>query len=163
MKIQPAVWLRIATISILSAMLLGVLLYIIKSTIKKEIDLEVYKVKTGDSLVLQDANTGKTTDIKLSCIKAPDVNTEEGKRSKELLTDLLLEVSTLDITLNQLDVQKDRLVGELYINNININQDIVAKGGAVIDPQYFNCLDKDGYLKSQKTAKDNKLNIWKDD
>lgn len=146
---------------VIAGIITGAVKGIMRSNSISPSNLRIDKIQTGDKLTLINIPTGETLNIKLACIDAPRASQPENRESKYVLVDLLAEIKDPKLTLNTLSISDDRtLISELYINNININQHMVAQGAAVINPEYFNCLDKDGYLFSQKIAKDNELRIW---
>ena len=123
-------------------------------------NIKINKVIDGDTITVLDKNS-QEYNIRLACIDAPELNQKEGIKAKEEIVNLLEEFDNPNITLNIIATDRyNRLITEVYINELNLNQHLVSVGLAVIYPQYFNCTDKDSYLYHQKLAKDNELNLW---
>lgn len=70
-----------------------------------------------------------TANCRLAGINAPEMNTPEGKASKEWLSGYLLPDLTFDITSTGLD-KYGRPIVELYFNKMSINQKMVEEGYA---------------------------------
>lgn len=70
-----------------------------------------------------------TANCRLAGINAPEMNTPEGKASKEWLSGYLMPDLQLDITSTGLD-KYGRPIVELYFNKMSINQKMVEEGYA---------------------------------
>ena len=124
-------------------------------------NFEVTKVSDGDTITVLDKTTNKTSKVRLACIDAPETSQPYGKEAEYALNKLL--GNNPQVNLNTIDTDRyDRLVSEVFIDGVNLNQALVEAGVAVIYPDYFNCDDKTGYINSQKIAKNNNKNIWSD-
>ena len=119
-----------------------------------------FKGVSKDNLVmLVNEPTNQAIITQMACIKSVEDRSYEPE-----ISNLLKEINDPVVTINYINITKDKkLVSEIYLNNINLNQHLVAQGVAIIDPSKFNCLDKSGYLYSQKIAKDYKLGVWAND
>ena len=157
MKFKKEIFITTASLILLG---LTAFLYSTKEFNVVNKDIRINNVIDGDTITVLDKNS-KEYEIRLACIDAPELSQEEGAGARKEVLELLEEFENPKITLNIIAIDKhNRLVSEVYINKLNLNQHLVSVGKAVIYPQYFNCTDKDSYLYHQKLAKDNKLNIW---
>ena len=152
------------TAAILTFVFLSTLIELLISTlVNKQLKAQeklFFKGVSKDNLImLVNEPTNQVIITQMACIKSVEDYSYEPE-----ISNLLQEVPDPVVTINYINITKDRkLVSEIYLNNLNLNQHLVAEGVAIIDPSKFNCLDKNGYLYSQKIAKDYKLGIWAND
>lgn len=131
---------------------------------KDQIDtFEVSKVSDGDTITVVNKTTNETNKVRLACIDAPELDQPGGDESRYALEKVLDQYDNSQLSLNTIDTDRyGRLVSEIFVDEVNINQAMVEAGAAVIYDDYFTCDDKDGYINAQQIAKSNNSNIWSD-
>ena len=149
----------VLTFVFLSALMELLISALINKQLKAQEKLFFKGVSKDNLIMLVNEPTNQVIITQMACIKSVEDYSYEPE-----ISNLLQEVPNPIVTINYINITKDRkLVSEIYLNNLNLNQHLVAEGVAIIDPSKFNCLDKNGYLYSQKIAKDYKLGIWAND
>ncbi|WP_339875376.1 thermonuclease family protein [uncultured Algoriphagus sp.] len=119
-----------------------------------EVSGKVVAVQDGDTVtILTDEN--KSVKVRLSQIDAPEKNQPFGQSSKQILSDLvyLKEVSVIEDDVDRYG----RVVATLYLNDQDINAQMVQKGAAWVYTQYV--YDHNLYLL-QDEAKLEKRGLW---
>ena len=114
----------------------------------------VFQVKDGDSIVVR--SEGKFIEVRLHGIDAPEWKQPYGDKAKKKLRSLVLfkEVILKPVTVDSYD----RLVSIVYVNDKNINLEMVKTGNAWWYKRFAN---KDKALKkAQANAKSEKLGLW---
>ena len=117
----------------------------------------VIKVIDGDTIWVKSSN--KHIKIRLSYIDAPELKQAHGVRSKNFLTNLVLD-KNVQIHANKKD-RYNRHLGEVYIHNLKesvfVNAKMLKSGNAWI---YLTYRDN-SYLKNlENHARINKLGLW---
>jgi micrococcal nuclease len=92
--------------------------------------------------------------IRFSGIDAPEIKQPEGKLSKKYLNDIL---SGQIVQLECNGKSYDRLTCLVFLNEVEINQQLVDKGFAFDSPKY----SKGKYQQAMLQAQSAKLGIWK--
>lgn len=120
-----------------------------------EIVGKVIKVYDGDTVTLID-NDNKIYKIRLDKIDAPERGQEFGKQSQHYLSKLVLG-KTIKVHYSKIDRYK-RLLGILYIDNIEVNLKMLLNGYA----WHYRKYDKTPlYINAEKQARKNKIGLWK--
>lgn len=98
-----------------------------------EVSGKVVAVQDGDTVtILTDEN--KSIKVRLSQIDAPEKNQPFGQKSKQILSDMIY---LKEVSLIEDDVDRyGRVVGSLYLNDQDINAQMVQIGAAWVYPQY---------------------------
>ena len=92
-------------------------------------------------------------EIKQQC-KIKDKNYNCGVKSKDFLASLISDKS---VSCYRKDIDRyKRIVAECFVNQINLNKELVRNGWALAYRQYSK-----EYIKDEEFAKKNKLGIWK--
>ena len=114
---------------------------------------KVVGITDGDTVTV--LTYDKQTKIRLAEIDTPEKNQPYGKKAKKALSDFIfgrtvrIEVQTID--------RYGRTVGKIYLDNLNINKEMVKAGHAWVYRRYA----KDETLfKLEKHAKQNMLGLW---
>lgn len=120
----------------------------------QEIKGKVVAISDGDTLTLLDANK-KQIKIRLAEIDTPESKQPYGKRAKQALSKLVFAKTAI------VEVQaKDRygrIVGRVYIGDLDVNAEMVRQGAAWIYRQYA----KDQTLYNLETkARQDKTGLW---
>jgi endonuclease YncB( thermonuclease family) len=114
----------------------------------------VVKVSDGDTVtVLSAGNTQHK--IRMYGIDAPESDQPFGKKSKEMLSNLIVQKEVrVDIT------DRDRYgreVGRIYLGNTDINREMLKQGGAWA---YRHYLKDPSFIADEEAAKRTKLGLW---
>ena len=120
----------------------------------------VIKVIDGDTIWVKTNN--KHIKIRLSYIDAPELKQTYGVRSKNFLTNLILD-KNVQINANKKD-RYNRHLGEVYIHNVNesvfVNAKMLKSGNAWI---YLKHRDN-SYLKNlENYARIKKIGLWSEE
>lgn len=118
----------------------------------------------GDTLRLIDSK-GQEIKVRLCGIDAPEIKQEGGIEARDYLRSFLKNVTTVHL----IEIEKDRYgrtVGEIFIDRpdgeYHVNSEMVMKGLAWHYAQYSdNCPNREGLIRSEKIAKEDKAGIWK--
>lgn len=147
---------------IILPLLLLLILIVITNTITKTdktftySQVKVIKVYDGDTITIINENNEKEK-IRLYGISARELNQEYGQEAKNYLQNLILN-KNIDVFVHYQD-EYERTVAEIYLDKININQEMVKQGQAFIFHKYNN--DLDIYIPLENYAKENKLGMYK--
>ena len=120
----------------------------------------VIKVIDGDTIWVKTNN--KHIKIRLSYIDAPELKQTYGVRSKDFLTNLILD-KNVQINANKKD-RYNRHLGEVYIHNVNesvfVNAKMLKSGNAWIYLKYRD----NSYLKNlENYARIKKIGLWSEE
>ena len=120
----------------------------------------VIKVIDGDTIWVRTNN--KHIKIRLSYIDAPELKQTHGVRSKNFLTDLILD-KNVQINANKKD-RYNRHLGEVYIHNVDesvfVNAKMLKSGNAWIYLKYRD----NSYLKNlENYARIKKIGLWSEE
>ena len=114
---------------------------------------KVVSITDGDTVTILTDN--KQTKVRLAEIDTPEKNQPYGKKAKKALSDFIfgkivrIEVDTID--------RYGRVVGKIFLNDLNINKEMVKAGHAWVYDKYA----KDKTLFAlEKNAKENQLGLW---
>tara|TARA_Y100000022_G_C13257527_1_gene380510 strand:+ start:1461 stop:1940 length:480 start_codon:yes stop_codon:yes gene_type:complete len=117
----------------------------------------VIKVVDGDTIWVKTGN--KHIKIRLSYIDAPELKQAYGIRSKNFLTNLVLD-KNVQINTNKKD-RYNRHLGEVYIHNANesvfVNAKMLKSGNAWI---YLAYRENSYLINLENYARINKLGLW---
>ncbi|MDR2955960.1 MAG: thermonuclease family protein [Prevotella sp.] len=115
---------------------------------------EVVSVADGDTFTMK-TMTGERIKVRLYGIDAPERGQDFSNKSRQLLNDLCYG-KIVDVHSQGYD-QYDRLLGFVYIDGLNVNEEMVRQGLA----WYYNHFVDDHRLDSlEQVAREKKLNIW---
>lgn len=120
-------------------------------------DMKLIEVHDGDTVTLSYKN-GKKVKVRLFGIDAPELAQLYGDESKRHLYNLLKR-KNISLKSNGKDTY-NRLIATLYVNDKNINLQMIKDGYAWHYERYYK---SDEYSEAQKNAKSNKLGLWKQD
>ncbi|MCX8084960.1 MAG: thermonuclease family protein [Calditerrivibrio sp.] len=115
---------------------------------------KVVGVSDGDTItVLLQGN--KPVKVRLAQIDAPEKNQDFGQKSKQSLSDMIY---MKDVTVKVWDQDRyGRVVGQVFLNGIDINLEQIKKGMAWVYTKYA----KDPkYFEEMEIAKSKKLGLW---
>ncbi len=118
--------------------------------------VKVIKVYDGDTITIINENNEKEK-IRLYGISARELNQEYGQEAKNYLQNLILN-KNIDVFVHYKD-EYERTVAEIYLDKININQEMVKQGQAFIFHKYNN--DLDIYIPLENYAKENQLGMYR--
>jgi len=114
---------------------------------------KVVSIADGDTVMVLTDN--KQTKVRLAEIDTPEKNQPYGKKAKKALSDFIfgkivrIEIDTID--------RYGRTVGTIFLNDLNINKEMVKAGHAWVYVQYA----KDKTLFDlEKNAKENQSGLW---
>ena len=117
----------------------------------------VIKVIDGDTIWVKTSN--KHIKIRLSYIDAPELKQTHGVRSKNFLTDLVLD-KNVQINANKKD-RYNRHLGEVYIHNVKesifVNAKMLKSGNAWI---YLTYRDNSYLQNLENHARIKKIGLW---
>ena len=114
---------------------------------------KVISIADGDTVTI--VNNNQQTKIRLAEIDTPEKNQPYGKKSKQALSDFIFnkEVQVEVVTIDRYG----RTVGKIFLDNQNINREMVKAGHAWVYVKYA----KDKTLFAlEKNAKENQLGLW---
>ena len=114
---------------------------------------KVISIADGDTVTL--LNNNQQTKIRLAEIDTPEKNQPHGKKSKQALSDFIFkkEVEVEVVTIDHYG----RTVGTIFLDNQNINKEMVKAGHAWVYVKYAK--DKTLFVL-EKNAKENQLGLW---
>lgn len=118
----------------------------------KKFDAEIIKCHDGDTCNAKYKN--EKIKIRFSGIDAPEIKQREGKLSKQYLNDLLTG-KTVQLECN--GKSYDRVTCLVFLEGVEVNQQMVDKGFAFDSPKY----SKGKYEQAMLQARSAKLGIWK--
>ena len=115
---------------------------------------KVVSVADGDTVTILTDNDEQVR-IRLYGIDAPEKGQDFANKSRQFLNDLcygkIIKVDKKDVD------QYNRILGIIYIGDLNINQEMIRNGLA----WYYNHYVKDSTLEAlEQNARRQKLNIW---
>ena len=114
---------------------------------------KVISISDGDTVII--INDYKKTKIRLAEIDTPEKNQPYVKKAKKALSDFIFnkEVEVEVVTIDRYG----RTVGKIFLDNRNINREMVKAGHAWVYVKYA----KDKTLFAlEKNAKENQLGLW---
>ena len=114
---------------------------------------KVVSIADGDTVTL--LNNNQQTKIRLAEIDTPEKNQPYGKKAKKAMSDFIFkkEVEVEVVTIDRYG----RTVGTIFLDNQNINKEMVKAGHAWVYVKYA----KDKTLFAlEKNAKENQLGLW---
>lgn len=115
---------------------------------------EVVSVADGDTFTMKTI-TNEKIKVRLYGIDAPERGQDFGTKSRQLLNDLCYG-KVVEVTVEDID-QYDRTLGTVYVDGINVNEEMVRKGLAWY---YSHFVDNPRLDSLEQVAKSEKLNIW---
>lgn len=131
-------------------------LFCIFSIYAAEISAVVTKIYDGDTILVKEINGEGKFKIRLADIDAPEKRQRFGNEVTCQLNKLLFRKQVI-IKYSSID-RYGRIIGEVYLNNVNINEMMLKNGWCW---WYKNYSKKYHYQNFQNHARKNKLGIWK--
>ena len=123
-------------------------------------DFYVLNVVDGDTIKVKFEN--KIKKIRLSAIDAPEMKQRSGKESKKFLYDFIYKKK---IKFHKLGIDRfGRFLGIIYLNNKDVNLEMVLNGHAWVYRKYLRTIPKkyrNLYKSAEKDAKNSKIGLWK--
>lgn len=124
------------------------------SVFATQLDCRVVALSDGDTFTCLDASK-QPHKIRLANIDTPEKNQPYGTKAKQVLSGLIFNKQVL-IQTQEFD-RYGRAVGVTYVDGINVNREMVARGAAWVYPQY----NRDQSLPAvENAAKSASLGIW---
>lgn len=128
----------------------------------KLIEGKVVAVYDGDTLSVE-AKDGKIYSIWLQGVDAPEIKQDYGKKSKNKLSDLVLD-KTVTVVVHKKEVQ-DRYLGNVYLNGQDINLRQIETGMAWYYKRYGyeqTAEDRKIYAQAEQKARSERAGLWED-
>ncbi len=117
-------------------------------------------VSIGDGDTLRVRQGGHLLTVRLACIDAPETSQAPfGAQARQQLQDLAPVGSTVELRIKATD-RYGRSVAELSRSGRNINQALVATGGAFVYWQYIAGCDRQTYGRLENEARLKQLGVW---
>ena len=129
------------------------LFILIEVSVADTLSGKVISIADGDTVTI--INDYQKTKIRLAEIDTPEKHQPYGKKSKKALSDFIFnkEVEVEVVTIDRYG----RTVGKIFLDNLNINREMVKAGHAWVYVKYA----KDKTLFAlEKNAKENQLGLW---
>ena len=122
----------------------------------KFIEGKVIKIADGDTFTLIFKN-GFDVRVRLNGIDSPEKKQAFSKRAKQTLSDLIINK---DVKVHYESKDRyGRVLGDVYVGNVNINYEMVRRGMA----WHFTRYSEDNILATlEKEARNNKIGLWVD-
>lgn len=121
-----------------------------------ELNGRVVAISDGDTVTLL-TPAKETFKIRLAGIDAPEKGQPFGKKSRQLLADLIFDK---DVRVVQKDIDKyGRIVGAIYLGDEDINLLMVSRGGAWAYRRYLGPGDT-VLIAAEDAARQNRLGLW---
>ncbi len=139
-----------------AAALLLILLFVVLSVFADTVhEGKVIKIADGDTLtILVDK---QQLNIRLSDIDTPERKQPFGTKAKQALSDLAFGKQTRVVEV-AVDRYK-RIVGRVYVGDIDVNRELVAQGFAWVYRKYS---DDAELLELEAQAREGRLGLWAD-
>ena len=118
---------------------------------------KVVGVKDGDTIEV--LFEGKSETVRLLDIDCPEKKQAFGTRAKQFTSDLCFGKEVKVVSNGKRDRYK-RILGTVYIDDINLNKELIKAGFAWHFKKYS---DKQEYADLENTARENKLGLWADE
>lgn len=117
---------------------------------------KVVGVKDGDTIEV--LFEGKSQTIRLVDIDCPEKKQAFGSKAKQFTSDLCFD-KEVNVESNGKRDRYERILGTVYIENKNLNQELVKAGLAWHYKKYS---DKQIFADLEQTARENKIGLWAD-
>lgn len=126
----------------------------LRPVVAAELNCRVVALSDGDTFTCLDADKHQHK-IRLANIDTPEKNQPYGAKAQQLLSGLIFN------KLVRIDTQASdrygRMIGLTYVDDINVNREMVARGAAWVYPRY----NLDQLLPAlENIAKSEKLGVW---
>jgi micrococcal nuclease len=125
-----------------------------REVLKEQYRGRVINVLDGDSITLRDDNK-QQLNVRLGEIDAPEYDQPFGGQARQVLTDLVLGKKV--IVKSQVIDKYGRIVGRVYLDEIDVSAELVRSGSAWVYRKY--ATDNNLYQLEDK-AKQDKLGLW---
>lgn len=116
----------------------------------------VVRIADGDTVTVLDANNAQHR-IRLTQIDAPESKQAFSRVSKDALSDLIASKEVI-VKIDGID-RYQRVLGEIFVADKNINLHMVRQGFAWAYTQY---VTDNSYFEAQEAAKKERLGLWRD-
>jgi endonuclease YncB( thermonuclease family) len=115
---------------------------------------KVVAIADGDTFTLLTSNKQQIK-VRMAQIDTPEKNQPFGAKSRQVLSDLIFSKEVLVV---QQDIDRyGRLVGQVYVGDIDVNRKMVQEGMAWVYRQYLN---DESLLEIEKEARENTRGLW---
>jgi endonuclease YncB( thermonuclease family) len=145
-----------------SLLLLLSLLLIPRLGAATELQCKVVEINSGDTISV--ANGSGPMRVKLKAIDAPEMEQQWGDVARQHLSDLVLG-KTVMVRLTGLSADRN-IVGVVYLNKVDIGQQMIRDGVAWYDERNDSGLDERErhlYVESEQAARSERRGIWQQD
>lgn len=122
---------------------------------KQELYAKVIKISDGDTIQAIDINKN-TYKIRLQGIDAPENKQEYGKEAKSFLSAMIKD-KEVKLIIEDKD-KYGRYLATIYLNQMNVNRQMVANGYAHAYKEYSK-----EYIQDENNAKKKRLGLWQSD
>jgi endonuclease YncB( thermonuclease family) len=116
--------------------------------------VKVVGVTDGDSITVIDSKKNQLK-VRLEQIDAPELGQPYGNKSKQALSELVFG-KTVNLVSNSRD-KYGRTLGRIYLDDTDINAEMIKQGMAWVYRQYSKEQD---FIDYEETAKLNKVGLW---
>lgn len=135
-------------------MFLLLLTNIAYADVKQEVTGIVIGIHDGDTLKILDKDN-KQINVRLAEIDAPELKQPYGNKAKKSLSDLVYKKA---VTVKVQDIDRyGRSIGHVYVEEIDVNREIIAVGSGWVYRQY---LHDESLLQVESSAKKAKKGLW---
>ena len=120
---------------------------------------KVIYIYDGDTIITKDTSN-REYKIRLAGIDAPEDGQHYGNKSTEALKSLISN-KMIKVVLEPKRDRYKRYVGRLYLNNLDINKEMIRLGAAWHEKRYTRGKTYRSFLKSEYYAQKNRLGLWR--
>lgn len=125
------------------------------------IEAKVNKIIDGNNIIVSDLKNDKTFKVSLYGISVPKYDQYYGRQTIAYLSEL---ISHKKVFISVYDIDKySGKVGIIFVNNKNINKNLVANGYALVYKEYNKLEDVDDWINKENNAKKQKIGLWNPD
>jgi endonuclease YncB( thermonuclease family) len=118
---------------------------------------KVVKVSDGDTLTIA-TDENKLVKIRLYGIDSPEKKQNFGDKAQDFLSQ---QIKDKYVTVDVIDIdQYKRSVGRVFIDDVDINREMVKEGYAWVYTQYCKIPQRAEWERLQETAKEHRKGLW---
>jgi micrococcal nuclease len=119
---------------------------------------QLQQIKDGDTLVVNKANLEEI--VRLYGIDCPELAQKPyGELARKRISELLIPQTQIEVITIERDVY-NRLVGEVWVDDICINTQLLSEGYAVAYRRHLRGEYRQRYLKAEGIARQQRRQIW---
>ena len=96
--------------------------------------------------------------VRLAGIDSPEINQSFGERAREATSGMVLWE---DVSVTPTAVEKDLVLGLVYINNKSLNEDLLKKGFAWVYKEICNMDVCEKWVEYEQEARSRKIGLWR--